>query len=114
MDQDSQPVSAQADVQAAAVIARARRLMLLTLAVTFAALVIVLIFIGYRVFSLGGSAPVVADNVLRLPAGARLLSATTGEGRLVVTIQGSAGTEILTFDANTLKQIGRLRVTSGP
>jgi hypothetical protein len=52
--------------------------------------------------------------VLRLPAGAKVLSANTADGRIVVTVQSSTGIEILAFDANTLKQISRLRVTTEP
>ena len=107
-DQNPEPL----DPQAAAVIAKAKRLMLVTLGLTFVALAVVFIIIGYRVSGSGGSAQVATDNVLRLPVGSRVLSANVSEGRIAVTVQGPAGTEILTFDAKTLRQISRLKLSS--
>ena len=105
----------QQDAAAAALVARVKRLMIVTLGATFLALAVVLMIIGYRVFNSGGSLqPGTTESVLRLPAGARVLSANTAEGRIVVTVQSSNGIEILTFDANTLKQISRLRVATEP
>ena len=105
----------QQDDAAAALVARVKRLMIVTLGATFLALAIVLMIIGYRVFTGGGSPqPGMTESVLRLPAGARVLSANTADGRIVVTVQSSTGIEILTFDANTLKQISRLRVATEP
>lgn len=105
----------QPDDTAAALVARVKRLMIVTLGATFLALAVVLMIIGYRVFTNGGSLqPGMTESVLRLPAGARVLSANTSAGRIVVTVQSTAGTEILTFDADTLKQISRLRVATEP
>ena len=103
------------DDAAAALVARVKRLMIVTLGATFLALAVVLVIIGYRVFNTGGSPQAgVAESTLRLPPGARILSANSADGRVVVTVQSSTGTEILTFDANTLRQISRLRVTTEP
>ncbi len=81
---DDQPL----DPQAAAHIARVRRLMMIASATTFLALAVVLAVIGYRLFHLGGSAPAAPANLAApLPAGAKVLSSAVGEGRIVLTVE---------------------------
>ena len=107
---DDQPL----DPQAAAHIARVRRLMMIASATTFLALAVVLAVIGYRLFKLGGSAPAPANLAAPLPAGAKVLSSAVGEGRIVLTVEIDGAIELRSFDLNTLKPLGRSRLTSQP
>ncbi|MDI3468664.1 MAG: hypothetical protein OJF62_000727 [Pseudolabrys sp.] len=98
------------DATAAALIARVKRLMIVTMATTFTVLAIVLIVIGYRVSRSGESAPAATEDALPLPAGAKVLSAAINDGRITVAIETPGGAEILNFDQKTLKPIGRIRL----
>jgi len=103
--------SSKIDPQAALFIAKARRMMMLVTAATFLALAVVLGFIGYRVFHAGGSAPpAFADVTAALPPGAQVVSTAVGADHIVVTIEVNGVTEVLTFDPDTLKPLGRLRL----
>lgn len=87
--------------------------MMIASVTTFLALAAVLGVIGYRVFHLGGSAPspaAFADATAALPAGAKVLSTAVGSDHIVVTIEVAGGIEVLTFDPDTLKPLGRLRL----
>ena len=95
------------DLAAAVVIAKAKRLMLITSIATFVALAIVLGIIGYRVSGSGGSAIAPPDAVLNLPKGARVISASVAEGRIAVTIEIAGTREVRLFDLKTLKPAGR-------
>ena len=81
--------------------------MLLTLGLTFLALAVVLIFIGYRVLNVSGSAPS-ADAVLPLPPGAKVLSTAITDGKIMVTVDINGASQILSFDQKTLKPVGRI------
>jgi hypothetical protein len=105
-DQTTEPL----DQQAAAVIAKARRLMLLTLGVTFLALAVVLMVVGYRLMNADASAPIVSDTTLPLPAGAKVLSTAVSDGRIMVTVDINGAAEILSFDQKTLKPAGRIQL----
>jgi len=99
------------DPETAHVVAKVRRLMMIASATTFVAVAVVLGVIGYRVFHLGGSAPSqtgFADVTAALPAGAKVLSTAVGSDHIVVTIEVAGGIEVLTFDHDTLKPLGRL------
>jgi hypothetical protein len=99
------------DAAAAALIARVKRLMVVTVATTFTVLAIVLIVIGYRVSRSGESAPSATADALSLPAGAKVLSATIDDGRITVAVEtAGGGAEILNFDQKTLKPTGRIRL----
>src|ERR1051325_4643486 len=101
------------DPEAARSIAKVRRLMMTVSVTTFVALAVVLTLIGYRVFHLGGSAPQPVDFVdvsAALPAGAKVLSTAIGADHIVVTIEVDGVTQLLTFDPDTLKPLGRLRL----
>ena len=108
------------DPQAAAAITRVRRLMLIASVTTFVALAFVLGVIGYRVFHMGESAdsaestPDFVDVTEVLPAGAKVLSTRIGNDHIVVTIEVGGATEIRTFDPDTLKPLGRLRLAPKP
>ena len=101
------------DPEGAAVIARVRRMMLIIMTATFVAIGVVLFVIGYRLFHTKESAPSFADVTAALPAGAKVLSTAVGADHIVVTIDIGGATEILTFDPDTLKPLGRLRL-KGP
>ena len=106
---DDSPLSPEAE----RAIAKVRRLMMIAGVTTFLALAAVLGVIGYRVFHLGGSAPSQAsfvDVTAALPAGAKVLSTAVGSDHIVVTIEVGGGIEVLTFDPDTLKPLGRLRL----
>jgi len=101
------------DADAAAVIARVRRLMITIMAATFMVIALVLVFIGYRLFHVKESAPSFADVTQALPAGAKVLSAAIGADHIVVTVEVNGATEVRTFDPDTLKPLGRLRLEPG-
>lgn len=64
--------------------------------------------IAYRMSTGGGSAPNWIDATLPLPAGARVISTTTADGRLVVTIEVGGITEVRFFDLKTMESRGRI------
>jgi hypothetical protein len=103
------------DPAAALVIAKAKRLMLITSGATFIALAIVLGIIGYRVSGSGGSAiaPPVSATV-DLPNGARVISTSVADGRIAVTIELAGKMEVRLFDLKTLKRAGRLTFGTEP
>ena len=102
------------DPQAAAAIARVRRLMLIASVTTFVAVAFVLGVIGYRVFHAEESAPSFADVTAALPAGAKVLSTAIASDHIVVTIEIGGVVELHTFDPDTLKPLGRLRLAPKP
>ena len=104
------------DPEAAQVVARIRRLMLISGAGTGLALAVVFGIIGYRVFTGEGSrlpADAVAVTAV-LPPGARLMSTAVGGDRIVVTIETRGGYEVRSFDLKTLKPVGRIAFTPAP
>jgi hypothetical protein len=124
---EAAPAPTQADADAERLIARVRRLMLVSMMITLIAIGSVFGFIGYRVFKGEGSvekkadkvpeaAPVAlpADMTLVLPRGARVVqSAVVGE-RLVITIDVNGKLEVRTFDIATLQPAGRLNFSVTP
>jgi hypothetical protein len=97
----------------AALFARVRRMMLIAGLTTMVAIAAVLVAIGYRLFRVGESAPA-TDTTAMLPKGARILSIAVAGDRLVVTVDLNGSTEILTYDAKTLKPAGRLKFATEP
>jgi hypothetical protein len=100
--------------QQAAFIARVRRLMLIAGLTTAIAVGAVLIAIGYRLFRSGGSVVTPADITAVLPKGARVAGTAVAGDQLVVTLDIGGATEIRTFDARTLKPVGRLKFVNEP
>ena len=98
----------------AALFARVRRMMLIAGMTTAIAVGAVLIAIGYRLFHGGGSVVTTADMTAVLPKGARLVSTAVAGEELVVTLDIGGATEIRTFDARTLKPVGRLKFVNEP
>ncbi len=90
--------------------------MLIASLTTIIAVFFVFAAIGYRVFHMGGSAPPPppADLTATLPAGARVLSSAVGDGHIVLTVEIDGAIELRSFDLNTLKPLGRLRLRDKP
>jgi hypothetical protein len=117
MSDDEKPL----DPEQARFVAKLRRMMMIASATTFIAVAAVIAVIGYRVFHWQGSAavspppgPPVPDMVASLPSGTKVLSSAVGEGRIVLTIDVAGAVELRTFDLNTLKPLGRIRLAPGP
>ena len=102
------------DADAAAVIGKVRRMMLIIMTATFVAIGVVFFVIGYRLFHAKESAPAFADITDTLPAGAKVISTAIGADHIVVTVDINGATEIRTYDPDTLKPLGRLRLQSKP
>jgi hypothetical protein len=110
---DQKPLNPQ-DEQA---IAKVRRLMVIIMTGTFVAIALVLVAVGYRLFHAGESAesaPAFTDVTEALPAGAKVLSTTVSGDHIVVTIEVGGIIELRTFDPDTLKPLGRLRLAPKP
>jgi hypothetical protein len=97
----------------ARIVARIRRLMLISSIATMLGIAVVVTVIGYRVFRTEGR-PGPIDATAHLPKGARLLSASIAGDRIVVTIDVGGALEVRTFDARTLSPEGRLRFVAEP
>ncbi|HEY5306583.1 MAG TPA: hypothetical protein VIJ52_07965 [Pseudolabrys sp.] len=99
-------------------LAQVRRLMMFALMTTCVAIGLVFAVIGYKIYRSGDSAveaggePV--DVTVNLPAGARVVSTTIGNDHIVVTVEVGGVTELRTFDPDTLKPLGRLRLEVKP
>ena len=98
------------DPEAAAAIGKVRRMMIIIMTATFVAIGLVLVVIGYRLSHVQESAPSYADVTEALPAGAKVISTTIANDHIVVTIEVNGVTELRTFDPDTLKPLGRLRL----
>jgi hypothetical protein len=97
----------------AALFVRVRRMMLIAGLTTGIAIAAVLIAIGYRLLKAEGSAKE-AEITAVLPKGAKIVSATAAGDRVVVTLEVGGATEIRTFDAHSLRPLGRLRFVNEP
>jgi len=98
------------DAESARIVANVRRLMIIAALTTFIAVGAVITVIGYRVFRGEGRVPQTAAVSAALPAGAKVVSSAIGEGRLVLTVEINGAVELLSFDLNTLKSLGRVRL----
>jgi hypothetical protein len=108
----SETVAPDPTPEQAALMARVRRLMLVAGLTTALGIGAVLIAVGYRLFHSGETAP--AEAVADLPVGARIVSTVAAGDRLAVTIElPTGGAEIRTFDARSLKPVGRLKFDNG-
>ena len=102
--------TAGADAMTAGIVARVRLLMIISGLTTLIAIAAVVGVIGYRVLRAGGnSVAATAEGVIVLPKGARVISSMAADDRIAVTLDLGGATEIRTFDAKTLKEIGRIR-----
>ena len=107
MTADDKPL----DPETARLVAKVRRLMLVASLTTLVAIAAVVGVIGYRIFRSEGRVERAPDVAAVLPAGAKVLSSAIGEGRIALTVEVNGATELLTFDLNTLKPLGRTRLT---
>jgi len=98
------------DPEAARVVAKVRRLMMIATMTTFIAVATVIAVIGYRVFKGEERVQVLQSVSATLPAGTKVLSSAIGEGRVVLTVEVNGAIELLSFDLNTLKPVGRVRL----
>jgi hypothetical protein len=98
------------DPEAARVVAKVRRLMMIATMTTFIAVAAVIAVIGYRVFKGEERVQVLQSVSATLPAGTKVLSSAIGEGRVVLTVEVDGAIELLSFDLNTLKPVGRVRL----
>ena len=98
----------------AALFARVRRMMLIAGLTSALAVAVVLIAIGYRLYHSEGSPSALTDITATLPKGARIVATGVAGDRLVVTVDTAGVTEIRTFDAKTLRPVGRLKFVSEP
>jgi len=107
------PQARPPDAGAARVIAKVRRLMLVSTVLTALAVAAVLGIIGYRLFrSEGSQAPTQAT--LTLPPGAKIVQSAIADDRIVLTLQVGGALEIRTYDLKTLKPLGRLNFSTVP
>ena len=111
----SQTENPEPTEEQAALFARVRRMMLIASLTTALTISAVLVAVGYRLFKSEGSAQAAVRDVTEmLPKGARIVSAGVTGDRVVVTLEIGGATEIRTFDAQTLKPVGRLKFTNEP
>jgi hypothetical protein len=101
-----------AESETSQLMARARVMMVIAALTTLLAIAAVVAVIGYRVFALGAATP--TDAVMALPKGARVISMIATTGRVAVLLDIGGVSEVRTFDIKTLKETGRLRVTTEP
>jgi hypothetical protein len=108
IDEDEPLSPAQAQI-----VARIRRMTLISGIATVLGIGVVVSVIGYRVLRTEGrSGPI--EATAQLPKGARLLSASIAGDRIVVTIDVGGSLEVRTFDVRTLSPEGRLRFVAEP
>ena len=86
--------------------------MMLASLTTFIAIAAVIGVIGYRVFRTEGRPLAAADVSPSLPVGAKVLSSAIGDGRILLTVEVNGAIEMLTFDLNTLRPLGRVKLSS--
>ena len=120
-----EPPAPKPDADAANVIAKVRKLMLVSMAVTVVAVGAVFGFIGYRIFKGEGTtaktadklpeaSAISADMTLALPRGARVIQSAVAGDRLVITLEADGKIEVRTFDVKTLQPAGRLNFSGTP
>ena len=116
-EDDQRPATAgspEADAAATRLVARARWLMIISGLTTLIAIAAVIGVIGYRVFHGTGSAAPPGAGIVMLPKGARVIATAVAGDHIVVTIDVGGATEIITFEAKTLKETGRIRFATEP
>lgn len=109
------------DPDAARLVGRVRRMMLVSSLTTVVAVAGVFVVIGYRVFKSADRAPLPpavpqapVEATLTLPQGARIIQTAVAENLLVVSLDVNGAIEIRTYDLKTLKPAGRMSFTGVP
>jgi hypothetical protein len=110
MSDDDKPL----DPEAARLVAKVRRLMLIASLTTLIAIAAVIGVIGYRVFRGEGRVQPGLEANAPWPSGARVVSSAMNDEQLALTIETPAGLEIRFFDLKTLKPLGRLPLGAKP
>jgi hypothetical protein len=110
----TEAVAPEPTPEQAALFSRVRRMMLIAGLTTALAVAALLVAIGYRLFRTEGRVAAATETTTMLPKGARIVSTATAGDHLVVTLDVGGATEILTFDARTLKPAGRLKFANEP
>lgn len=95
----------------ARIVARMRRMMLVSGLTTVLSIAAVLGVIGYRLLRTDKA---VGDVTALLPKGARIVQTAVAGDLVVVTLDISGVTEIRSFDARTLRPVARLRFAQEP
>src|SRR5262249_36562666 len=122
---DSPDAKPEVDADAANVIAKVRRLMLVSMAITVIAVGSIFGFIGYRMFKGEGMTAKTADKIapsssipndvtLSLPRGARVVQSAVAADRLILTLDIDGKIEVRTFDVKTLQPAARLNFSATP
>jgi hypothetical protein len=117
--------AAPLDADAERLVARVRRLMLVSMGITIVAVGSVFGLIGYRVMTADGVTAKTADKLppasaiptditLSLPRGARIIQSAVVSDRLVMTMEIDGKVEVRTFDVTTLQPAGRLNFSAAP
>jgi len=99
------------DPEQARIVARVRRMMLISGLTTVIGVGIIIGVIGYRVFKDDGR---VVEVTALLPKGAKVVATAVAGDRIAVTIELNGALEIRTFDLKSLKPAGRLRFATEP
>jgi hypothetical protein len=102
-----------AESEAARLAGRARVMMLISALTTALAIAAVVSVIGYRLFAGAANGPA-SDDIVTLPKGARVISASASAGRVAVMVDVNGAAEMRVFDLKTMKQTGRLRFATEP
>lgn len=104
-----------------AAVAKVRRLMMVSSATLVVGMAAVFGVIGYKVYTSGdrpaadaGAPRSLIEAVDSLPPGARVVGTAIGEAQIVVTIDVGGATELRTYDPDTLRPLGRLRLAPQP
>lgn len=95
----------------ARIVARMRRMMLVSGLTTVLGIAAVLGVIGYRLLRTDNA---VRDVTALLPKGARIVQTAVAGDLVVVTLDISGVMEIRSFDARTLRPVARLRFAQEP
>lgn len=78
---------------------------------TLLGIAVVIGVIGYRVFRSDGST---AEVTAALPKGARIVQTAIAGDYVVLTVDIGGTVELRTFDAKTLRPVGRLKFATEP
>ncbi|HWK94286.1 MAG TPA: hypothetical protein VNR39_02585 [Pseudolabrys sp.] len=104
-----------------AAVAKVRRLMMISSATLVVGMAAVFGVIGYKVYHSGegpaadtGAPRTLVEASDSLPAGARVVGTAIGEAQILVTIEAGGATELRTYDPDTLRLLGRLRLSPQP
>ncbi|RDV05632.1 hypothetical protein [Undibacter mobilis] len=119
MSAESEPEPLTPEQEAA--VAKVRRLMLISSATLVIGVAAVFGVIGYKVFTSGdspaadkGAPHALIEAVDPLPPGGKVVGTAIGEAQIVVTIEAGGATELRTYDPDTLRPLGRLRLAPAP